>query len=72
MQIMTKDHGRQVVLEHLGSAHNEAELVALVGVARERMHAGQAELDLDGVSKPGREAIAVASPVVKGQASRLL
>jgi Transposase DDE domain len=33
-------------IEHIGSAHDEAELGALKAAARERMTAGQAELDL--------------------------
>ncbi len=33
-------------IEHLGSAHDEAELAALKAVAAERIVAGQAELDL--------------------------
>ncbi|XEO19649.1 IS1634 family transposase [Buchananella felis] len=72
VQIMTKEHGRQVVLAHVGSAHNEAELAVLVRLAHERMHAGQAELDLDGVCTPERQGTSLAAPVVKGQASRLL
>jgi len=33
-------------IEHLGSAHDEAELEALRAVARQRIAEGQAELDL--------------------------
>jgi Transposase DDE domain len=42
-------------IEHIGSAHDEAELEALKAAARERMAAGQAELDLglDGLG-PGK------------------
>jgi hypothetical protein len=39
-------------IEHLGSAHDEAELEALKAAARERLAAGQAELDL-GLDGPG-------------------
>jgi hypothetical protein len=39
-------------IEHLGSAHDEAELEALKAAARERLAAGQAELDL-GLGSPG-------------------
>jgi len=33
-------------MEHIGSARDEAELELLVAVARQRMNAGQDELDL--------------------------
>ena len=33
--------------EHIGSAHDDAELETLKVVARQRLHAGQGELDLD-------------------------
>ena len=39
-------------IEHIGSAHDEAELEALKAAARERLSAGQAELDL-GLESPG-------------------
>jgi hypothetical protein len=35
-----------VKVEHVGSAHNDAELAVLFTVARERPHQGQLELDL--------------------------
>ena len=42
-------------IEHLGSAHDEMELVALKAAAAERLAAGQTELDLgiDGSVEPG-------------------
>ena len=40
-------------IEHLGSAHDEAELEALKAAARDRLAAGRAELDL-GLGSPGR------------------
>jgi hypothetical protein len=43
--IWSKRRGRAEV-EHIGSAHDEAELELLTAVARQRMHAGQDELDL--------------------------
>ena len=39
-------------IEHVGSAHDEAELEALKVAARERLAAGQVELDL-GLTAPG-------------------
>ncbi|MFZ1911195.1 MAG: IS1634 family transposase [Propionicimonas sp.] len=43
--IWSKKRGRAEV-EHIGSAHDEAELELLTAVARQRIHAGQDELDL--------------------------
>jgi hypothetical protein len=43
--IWSKKRGHAGV-EHLGSAHDEAQLELLMAVARQRMHAGQDELDL--------------------------
>ena len=40
-------------IEHVGSAHEDAELVALKAAARQRLAAGQLELDL-GAAAPGR------------------
>jgi hypothetical protein len=37
-------------IEHIGSAHDEAELAALTAVARQRLAGGQDELDLGLVS----------------------
>lgn len=59
-----KDH-RDVVLEHLGSAHAEAELVALMRAGRDRIHAGQEALDLDHSQDPR-------SAVVQAKRSRVL
>jgi hypothetical protein len=43
-------------IEHLGSAHDRAELEALKAAAQQRIAAGQMELDLglDGPGLPGR------------------
>jgi hypothetical protein len=47
VQIVHK-RGRDVVgIDHIGSAHDEAELELLLHVARERLHAGQQTLDLE-------------------------
>nr|WP_300144410.1 hypothetical protein [Propionicimonas sp.] len=43
--IWSKKRGHAEV-EHIGSAHDEAELELLTAVARQRIHAGQDELDL--------------------------
>ena len=47
VQVVAKEGRRNRVLEHLGSAHSEAELAALMHLGRERLHAGQGALDLD-------------------------
>ncbi len=47
VQIARKENRRDVVIEHLGSAHTEAELAALVQVGRRKIEEGQGVLDLD-------------------------
>ena len=46
MQIVAKRAGVRRIVEHLGSAHDDLELALLLQVARERLAAGQDELDL--------------------------
>lgn len=46
MQIVEKRGGVRRILEHIGSAHSDADLALLMQAARERLHAGQGELDL--------------------------
>ena len=46
VQVVAKDHGVRRIVEHLGSAHDEAELVALMRLGRQRLLAGQQVLDL--------------------------
>ncbi|ELB92800.1 TnpB family transposase, partial [Rhodococcus wratislaviensis IFP 2016] len=47
VQIAAKQGRRDKVLEHLGSAHTDSELAALLETAREKLLAGQQQLDLD-------------------------
>ncbi|GAA1303334.1 hypothetical protein JOE54_003667 [Brachybacterium tyrofermentans] len=47
VQIAERKNRRDVVLEHLGSAHTEAELAALMSAGRDKINAGQEALDLD-------------------------
>jgi hypothetical protein len=47
VQIAEKRHGVRRILEHLGSAHTEADLAVLMQVAREKLNAGQQALDLE-------------------------
>ena len=44
-------------IEHIGSAHDEAQLELLKAAARQRMPVGQGELDLglDGADRTGKE-----------------
>jgi hypothetical protein len=53
VQIAERRDGRDVVLEHVGTAHDEAELAALMAVARTKLYPGQGELALEGISSPG-------------------
>ena len=39
VQIVEKRHGVRTILEHLGSAHDEAELAALMRVGHDKLHA---------------------------------
>lgn len=47
VQIAERRGGRDHVLEHLGSAHTDVELTALLQVGRERLHPGQDMLDVE-------------------------
>jgi transposase len=46
VQIVEKRGGVRRILEHVGSAHDELELAVLMQTARDRVNAGQDELDL--------------------------
>lgn len=71
VQIAEKRHGVRRILEHLGSAHTEADLAVLMQVAREKINAGQQALDL---VLPGPEPAAppASGAVVTGTASQVL
>nr|WP_308297877.1 IS1634 family transposase [Brevibacterium jeotgali] len=47
MQIADKSDGAYRILEHLGSAHTDAELAALMSVGQEKLHPDQGVLPLD-------------------------
>lgn len=66
VQIAERRGGRDKVLEHLGSAHTDAELSALREVARAKVYPGQGELDLAAGSVPAGQA------VITGKSSALL
>nr|WP_196780992.1 IS1634 family transposase [Nocardioides sambongensis] len=67
MQIARREHRRDVVIEHLGSAHTEAELAALMQVGRRKIEEGQGVLDLG--LEPEQDPRAT---IVQAKASRLL
>lgn len=46
VQIAQRRDGRDVVLEHIGTARSEADLAALMAIAKTRLHPGQQELNL--------------------------
>ena len=46
VQIAETVQGRRRIVEHIGSAHTEAELAALIAVAKGKIDAGQQHLDL--------------------------
>ncbi|QYF89899.1 hypothetical protein [Arthrobacter sp. PAMC25284] len=46
VHVVAKGRGRVVEIDHLGSAHSDAELELLLELARERLHPGQRTLDL--------------------------
>ena len=71
VQIAERRDGRDVVLEHVGTAHDEAELAALLTVARAKLYPGQDELPLEGLSGPsgGRSA---GSAVITSKTSTVL
>lgn len=47
VQLAERREGRDVVLEHVGTARTDAELAVLMARARRRLHEGQETLDLD-------------------------
>ena len=46
VQVVVKDGGRLVEVDHVGAAHTDAELGLLLEAARERLAPGQGVLDL--------------------------
>ena len=46
VQVVVKDNGVRHIVEHLGSAHDEAEPAALMRLGHQRLLAGQQVLDL--------------------------
>ncbi len=69
VQIAHTRRGVQTILEHVGSAHDDAQLAALVQVAKDKVHAGQQSFDLDALTPTAPTG---ATPMVKGSRSRVL
>ena len=68
MQIVSKSGGVRRIVEHLGSAHDETEVAALLEVGRQRIAArqGQGMLDLESLDPaPGRTGLVGATVVSK-------
>ena len=71
VQVARKDHGRVVILAHVGSAHTDAELGILLEQARQMVVGGQAVLDIEVAARAQsiagvpdfREQTLVAAPV---------
>ena len=57
VQIAERVGGRDKVIEHLGSAHTDADLAALLAKARDRLHPGQGEFDLSAGAVPTGHAV---------------
>lgn len=76
VQIAHTKRGVQKIVEHIGSGHTEAEVAALVQVAKERIAGDQQQLDLQipvptDKSTPA-PALVPAGPVVTGASSKVL
>ena len=74
VQIAHTRRGVQKMIEHIGSAHTEAEVAALVQVAKNKIAGDQQEFDLQIPVPTDRPipASAPAGPVVTGSSSQLL
>jgi hypothetical protein len=54
VQIVYSNRGGKRTMEHVGSAHDDAELELLKAAARQRISAGQGELELPGLEEPAQ------------------
>ena len=70
VQLAERRAGRNVILEHIGTAHDEAELAVLMEVARERLRPGQAAFDLGLDEAPS--GVGRAPGVITGKRSAVL
>lgn len=67
VQIVEKKRGVRTILEHLGSAHDEAGVAALMRVGQDKLHANQPTLDL-----PAQSGVRPGVAVIEAKSSRLL
>ena len=72
MQIAVKEGRRDKVIEHLGSAHTQAELAALMEIGRRRIAPDQLALDLPPAPQPASSGPANIGAVVASKRSALL
>lgn len=72
VQIAERRAGRDVVLEHVGTARSEAELAVLIAEARRRLRPGQETLDLGDVALEQATGLPERPGVVTGKRSALL
>ncbi len=64
VQLAERRAGRNVIVEHIGTAHDDAELAVLMKAAQERLYPGQDTLDLglaDVLGAPARAAGVITS-----------
>nr|WP_270264398.1 hypothetical protein [Kocuria marina] len=69
VQIAIREGRRDKVIEHLGSAYDDAELAVLLEPGRPKLHPGQMTLDLGVVETPPA---ALATTVVTGTRTRIV
>lgn len=69
VQIARKHRGVRTIVEHIGSAHDDAQLAVLVRIAKERIAAGQLAFDLDALTPTAPAGVV---PIVTGSRSRVL
>ena len=67
VQIVEKKRGVRTILEHLGSAHDEAGVAALMRVGQDKLHANQPTRDL-----PAQSRVRPGVAVIEAKSSRLL
>ncbi|WP_157610639.1 hypothetical protein [Terrabacter sp. Soil810] len=72
VQIAEGRAGRDVVLEHVGTAHGEAELAVLSAEAKRRLRPGQDTFELDGLGLDEAEGSPARPGVITGRRSAVL
>ena len=72
VQIAERRVGRDVVLEHVGTARGEADLAVLMAKARRRLRPGQDTLSFEGTSLDEADGLAERPGVITGKRSAVL